>query len=284
MNCSEWKLARKSGAILDWSFYAKTREIQKSLQYNSDPNAKVIHHLRDTEEQRKYNDEHYELWGHNLDGSFEYGKYVIFVTEEWHSKYHSFSEETRKVMSENTRAARDEAWIENQRQKHLGKKASDETRKKMSESHKAQCSDPEFRKNMSEAAKKSWTDERKRKFTAEHSGENASMYGKHHSQETKEKLSGENNGMYGKHHTEEARANMSKNRTGERNGMYGKKGVLSSVIRRKKTEDEMHKLKSAIEAVKTAYKVYKENNGTLSWNDFRKEFAKLKSSQQSSDS
>jgi len=86
MNCSGWKFARKNNLILDWSFYTKTREIQKSLQYNKDPNAVVIHHLRDTEEQRKYNDEHYELWGHNLDGTFEYGKYVVFVTKEEHTQ------------------------------------------------------------------------------------------------------------------------------------------------------------------------------------------------------
>lgn len=80
------------------------------------------------------------------------------------------------------------------------------------------------------------------------------MYGKHHTEKTKEFLSywaeferdnsvyrtdefrekmseltaGENNGMYGKHHTEESKKKMSENRkgkaVGENNGMYGKKG------------------------------------------------------------
>ena len=36
----------------------------------------VVHHRDDTEECCKYNEEHYELWGFNLDGTFEYGKYI----------------------------------------------------------------------------------------------------------------------------------------------------------------------------------------------------------------
>ena len=48
----------------------------------------VVHHRDDTEECRKYNEEHYELWGFNLDGTFEYGKYVIFMTASDHTKYH----------------------------------------------------------------------------------------------------------------------------------------------------------------------------------------------------
>ena len=97
MNQKEWKhLCRTDKSLVDFTHYNNTRKLQKSLQYNSDPNAKVIHHLRDTEEQRKYNDEHYEFWGFNEDGTFEYGKYVIFVTKEWHNNYHSQSEETNK--------------------------------------------------------------------------------------------------------------------------------------------------------------------------------------------
>lgn len=93
MNQKEWKASGKCKCKYEW--YNKTRKLQRSLCYESDPNASIIHHLRDTEEQRKYNDEHYELWGHNLDGSFEYGKYVIFVTKEWHDNYHAQSEETK---------------------------------------------------------------------------------------------------------------------------------------------------------------------------------------------
>lgn len=97
MNQQTWKkLNNECRSLLDWSYYHKVRKIQKSLQYNQDPNAVVIHHLRDTEEQRKYNDEYYELWGYNLDDTFEYGKYVIFITKEEHSEIHRCSDETRK--------------------------------------------------------------------------------------------------------------------------------------------------------------------------------------------
>lgn len=63
MNINEWRvLNRIDRSLVNWDHYNSTRNIQRSLKYNSDPNAVVIHHLRDTEEQRKYNDEHYEFW------------------------------------------------------------------------------------------------------------------------------------------------------------------------------------------------------------------------------
>jgi group I intron endonuclease len=84
---------------------------------------------------------------------------------------------------------------------HMGKKASAETRKKMSDAH---------------------------------SGENNSMFGRKHTDESKQfmselkvgKYDGENNPFYGKTHTEETRKLMSENNTGlyvgEKNPMYGK--------------------------------------------------------------
>lgn len=105
MDQKEWKRLRDSNrSLLDFTYYNNAREIQKSLKYNQDPNAIVIHHLRDTEEQRLYNDTYYERWGFEIDENgntnFEYGKYVLFVTEEWHHNYHSHSEETRKKISD----------------------------------------------------------------------------------------------------------------------------------------------------------------------------------------
>ena len=66
--------------------------IQKLLmawkQENSITKMCVVHHRDDTEECRKYNEEHYELWGYNLDGTFEYGKYVVFMTQSEHASHH----------------------------------------------------------------------------------------------------------------------------------------------------------------------------------------------------
>ena len=103
MNREEWIYAtRKSHGEIKvthkWS--NKTRQIQRSLQYNPDPNATVRHHLMDTPEQIEYNNAHYELWGHNLDGTFEYGKYIIFITPEEHGKINANSEEINKKISQ----------------------------------------------------------------------------------------------------------------------------------------------------------------------------------------
>ena len=160
-----WSL---SYAEQDHTWLNRVREIQKSLRYNSDPNAIVIHHLRDTEEQRKYNDEHYELWGHNLDGSFEYGKYVIFVTKSEHRLLHKHSDETKKKISENN--ARN----------MLGKHHSDETKKRISNSRKGKCSG----ENHFNYGKK-FSSEFRKKLSDAHKGKPSSFTGKHHTDEAK---------------------------------------------------------------------------------------------------
>ena len=48
---------------VDHKYDYLSRAIQRSLKYNSDPNATVRHHLMDTSEQIAYNKEHYEMWG-----------------------------------------------------------------------------------------------------------------------------------------------------------------------------------------------------------------------------
>ena len=93
-----------------------------------------------------------------------------------------------------------------------------------------------------------------KKFSLAHQGAKNCMYGKHHTQKTKDKISyhakyirdksiyqtqeykekmskavsGKNNGMYGKHHSIESKQKMSESHkgiaAGKQNGMYGKKG------------------------------------------------------------
>lgn len=187
MDQKEWRRLRDTNKnFLDFTYYNKCRKLQKELIHNPDPNAKVIHHLRDTEEQRNYNDEHYEFWGFNQDGTFEYGKYVIFVTKEEHTNIHSHSDETKKKMSD-SRKGENCYWY--------GKHRDAATKEKISN-----------------ACKGKWA------------GKNNPFYGKQHSDETKNKISeskikfyennpnfssGENNPMYGKHHTEEAKHKIS---------------------------------------------------------------------------
>ena len=108
MNSKEWKELCSIDHKTAYFWYNKVKRILKSKEFesleNCDKDARVIHHLRDTEEQRKYNDEHYEMFGIEIDANgnehFEYGKYVVFWTKAHHDEYHSGSEETRKKRSE----------------------------------------------------------------------------------------------------------------------------------------------------------------------------------------
>ena len=71
-------------------YYTHVQELLRQWKIDNNYTCKcVVHHRNDTEECRKYNEEHYELWGHNLDGTFEYGKYVVFMTHAEHSSYHN---------------------------------------------------------------------------------------------------------------------------------------------------------------------------------------------------
>lgn len=235
MNIKEWNKACDEG----WAprrYDNASREIQKLLKYNSDPNATTRHHLRDTEEQRKYNDEHYELWGFEIDENgnehFEYGKYVVFMTPEEHNTLHAQSEETKAKRKETLNTP--------------------EVRKKLSDASKAAWSDEIYHKAMCEKARAAWTSDRKKEKSESMLGELNHQYGKSgelspnygitRSDETRTKMStsikeaynngtreryrfisedehskrsqaasGENNGMYGKHHTEESRKKISKN-------------------------------------------------------------------------
>ena len=239
MNQQEWKhLLHINKYSLDFTYYNKTRKIQKSLCYEQDPNAKIIHHLRDTEEQRKYNDEHYELWGFEIDENgnehFEYGKYVVFWTKGHHDEYHSQSEETKKKRSDSLKG-RPHTQEHNQKvSKSLkGHKVSDETRQKLSISGK----------------------------------------GRKHSEETKLKISESHKRYDG----EEYRRKLSKSSKAMWEDAGYRDRVLSKMQRTKSSSEARNKMsrlmKGVMDKKSHAYKIYKEIGGTLSWNDFQKEYA-----------
>ena len=112
----------------------------------------VAHHRDDTPETRKYNAEHYERWGHNEDGTFEYGKYVVFMTLSDHIKYHHIgakrSEETRRRVSEGRKGIYTDKMREAYANRDIsgannpmfGRHHTEESRRKMSENHKGQIS------------------------------------------------------------------------------------------------------------------------------------------------
>lgn len=159
MNMKEWRKACGEG----WAprkYDNLCRAEQKSLKYNPDPNATVRHHLRDTEEQRKYNDEHYELWGFEIDENgnehFEYGKYMIFVTYEEHTKLHHVSEETRLKLSNSLKMF----YTTDEGKLNAKLRMTDAVKSKISTSVKATMTE-EHRQLLSDIAKENMTDERK---------------------------------------------------------------------------------------------------------------------------
>ena len=253
-----WKLSCKYSGKHKW--YNKTRKLQKSLQYNLDPSANIIHHLRDTEEQRKYNDEHYELWGHNLDGTFEYGKYVIFVTKEEHAEIHKCSEETRQKIIDN----------------HA--EMTDDLRLKISNAVKLAMDNDNVRAKISKANKgRKLTEETKEKISTsnkgKHVGENNSMYGKHLSDEHKRKIS---EAEKGKITSDETKAKQRESKLGEKNPMYGKHlsddhklAIHNKLAGRKQSEEAISNQKSAIRKISDQYFEYKAAGGTLGWNEFK---------------
>ena len=204
MNMKEYWEAVRSGANVR-EYDLKSRELQRSLKYNRDPNATVRHHLMDTPEQIEYNTNNYEMWGHNLDGTFEYGKYMIFITKEEHHKIHTLSEVTRQRISE----------------ANTGKKRSEKTKQLLSKLHSG-TNNPMYGVKLI--------------------GEKNGMYGKHHTAETKkllsEKFSGENNPMFGR----KGELSPCYGRCGELNPMYGKESAFKG---KHHTDESKQKLSEA---------------------------------------
>lgn len=167
----------------------------------------VVHHRDDTEETRKYNEKHYERWGFNEDGTFEYGKYILFMIASDHIQYH-------------------------------------------------------------------------------HKGEKHPLYGKHHSEETKEKIStalsgtniGDKNPNYGKKLSDETKYKIHLANKGRRHSDEAK-AKMSIVNKGKKvsneTKEKMSQIaKERMQIISDAYKKYKLEGGTLTWLEFMKQYYK----------
>lgn len=268
MNRREWLDACKNNVPGIYKWYNECLKIRKSLKYNDNPDATHKHHLFNTPEQIAYNNEHYEMWGFNLDGTFEYGKYIIFVTPEEHSVLHSESEITRQRKGDASRGEKNYFYGTGP---NKGKHFSEEHKRKLSDANTGKKRSDEARKKMSEAAK------------GKHSGENNGMYGKF----------GKDNPNYGSKRSDETKVKMSKSLKGkpglkgENNPNYGKhpsdetrKKISESLKGRKQSPSEIEKRiqsnKGINEKITALYKEYKSLGGMLSWNDFRKELSKNK--------
>ena len=248
MNRKEW-LACDNNEI-KWHWYHECEKIRMSLKYNQDHNATHKHHLFNTPEQIEYNNTHYEMWGFNEDGTFEYGKYIIFVTLEEHSQIHASSDETNekrciamqkkwndknyrifwlertmpsftedrlKQMSYITKNQWTDNAIRDRRIEGLKKSwlCDDSTLRKenLSNRLKSLWRDAEYRQRMSDMSKSLWENQEHRTIISQKvSGENNGMYGKHLSDEAKRKI-GE--AHLGKHLSEEHKKKISESEKGK---------------------------------------------------------------------
>lgn len=240
MNYYEWKNAHGLGIQLDFKFYNESHKLMKKFNIVNGTNKTEVHHLRDTEEQRNYNDTHYELWGFNEDGTFEYGKYVVFFTHDEHVSYHSQSAETRKKLSDNNA----KYW--------LGKHHSDETRIKMSESAKHRPPESEdTKRKRSLHSKKIWEDAECRERMTSAIKHTISTKSE---EEIKAKF------------TKEVRDKISMASKAMWNDPKYREKMASSM----KDLAEMNKERTRMLSLQ--YKTYKQNGGNMLWNEYQKAY------------
>ena len=187
MNKDEWSKQPNKQSTYEYKYVHKL--LSEWMLQNGIDERCVVHHIDDNDAAKAYNEEHYERWGLNHDGTFEYGKYVIFMTHSARTSYHckgrvspfkghKHSESTLQLMSEARKG---------ENNPNYGKHLSDETKRKL---HDA---------NIGHVV----SDETKEKL----SRNNARYFkGKHLSEETKRKLSESHKGYT---HTDTSKAKTS---------------------------------------------------------------------------
>lgn len=127
MNQKQWNtLLKAKKECRHKNFFYYRNLAQKILGYKRNKGL-TIHHLRDTEEQRKFNDEYYERWGIDFDGQL---KYCVLMTIEEHVKIHHISEETKEKISKSVSKAK-KKYTEEELKEH--RKAQN---KRYADSHK----------------------------------------------------------------------------------------------------------------------------------------------------
>lgn len=240
MNQKQWKLEKTRVKPEDRKEFFKFRNLAvKELGLKK---GYVIHHLRDTEEQRAFNDTYYERWGYDFDGVC---KYCVLMKVEDHRAYHRLSEETRKKIGDSNKATKSTAEY---RERVSGKNShmygkhrelSDITKQKISEGIKEFFKDEDNRIARSNALKEYYknnprTDENKKKI----------------SETTKLAMN-----------SEEVRNKISSGLKGNTN----RKGKRASKEAREKASFSSFARKAA-----PLYKEYKNSGGMLNWNQWQK--------------
>lgn len=239
MNRKEWLNSNDENR----NYWAdKCREIQKTLIYNTNPCAVIRHHLMDTEEQREYNSEHYEYFGFSQDGTFEYGKYIIFVTEEEHHAIHGNKGKDNPM---------------------YGRHHSDEAKIKISKASKEMWKNESHRQYMSNIMKnREFSEEHRCNISKSKMGEKNSMYGTHHTDEEKEHLRQTTKASW----NEERRRKQSEQLKGH-TVSEETKAKIGNANRGKTYTNEQ---KRHLLEISAKYKEYKTSGGTMTWNEFQK--------------
>lgn len=279
MNYKEfWKLAKSHSDEINWFYYKAVHDILKKSELYKSDKCMHVHHLCDTEEQRKYNNEHYELWGFNQDGTFEYGKYVIFVTQEEHSRIHAKCEITKDKIGK----ASKERWSDPEYKKCVSKLIKDSNTEdviaKRIRSYRKTLEKPEVKLRMSASQKNRRlnnpvSEETRKKLREKNLGENNPMYGKHLSEETRQRMSESHKLLW----TDERRKEYSLKFSGENNHNYGKQlseehrnNISKARIGIKQSEETVLKIKYDHQLKSKIYKEYKLSGRNISWNEFQK--------------
>jgi hypothetical protein len=198
MNQKEWKIEsikpREERPGL-WKFR------NQAIKYFNLTKGYVIHHLRETEEQRQFNDQHYERWGFDFNGEM---KFAIKITVEEHKKYHCLSKETRlRISISNNGKKRTKEQKQNYSKAKKGRIVSKETGLKISKSKKGFKHTEEWKKlhslRMFGENNPAWKGgiskiPKLKKDKIPPIGELNPMYGRTHSKETRLKISFKNKG------------------------------------------------------------------------------------------
>jgi group I intron endonuclease len=138
----------------------------------------------------------------------------------------------------------------------------DETKKKISDAHKGKPLSDEHKRKLSEATKGRPISEEARKNRAgvQKKGKDNPNFGKHASEETRQKMSekqrGENHPNFGKHLSEETKKRISDSKSGEKHNNFGKH--LSEETKKKISDSNVGKHHQTDE---TKHKISKANTG-----------------------
>ena len=176
-------------------------------------------------------------------GGFGFGAYTEEMKKRMRHSHKPLSEETKKRMSESKKG--ENHW-------NYGKQMPEEIKQKLRETNIGN----KYHLN------KKHTDLTKQKISKANKGKEPYMKGKHHSEETKKILS------------EIAKGHIPWNK-GLKGAQVGwNKGLKGAFCHSEESRNKISK-NSNTPKVATAYKEYKLNGGTLTWNEFQKEYKNM---------